>query len=259
MTNSINDIDDWEQQIEVKLRADFPQEIEAFEDALRCLGDCVRPNLLGKPELVKKLVSENYTDLDVETLGFLGSWILLSEALVRLEAARRLFLSGYLSRAVASTRDSLESLMVADILRIDGLRVKRWIKGKQIKVTPKYQYHPILNWKIWEKAQAIMNPLGTHSYMEATFLSAVPQLAFAFPNNDDFQRMYQHDVLYVLWRILLRCMQMLLYIKDVYPDAKSKVTEFDEIVRRIRRVSEKQLQISLDELLIINRLGLESL
>lgn len=155
MTDSINDLDEWEAQIEAKLRTDFPQEIDAFEDALKCLGNCIRPKLLGKPELVEKLVSENYADLDVETLGFFGSWILLNEALVRLEAARRLFLSGYLSRAMASTRDSLESLMVADILRIDGLQVKRWMKGKQIKVTKKYQYHRILNWEIWENAQAI--------------------------------------------------------------------------------------------------------
>lgn len=258
MTGSLNDLDKWEQQIEAKLRADFPREIEAFEDALKCLGDCIRPNLLGKPELVNKLVSESYSDLDAETLGLFGSWILLGEALVRLEAARRLFLSGYLSRAVASTRDALESLMVADIFRIDGLRVKQWINGKQIKVTSRYQYHRVLNWKIWKIAQAIMNPLGTHSYMEATFLSAVPQLAYVFPDNDDFQRTYQRDTLFVLWRILFRCLQMLLYIKDVYPEAKSQVTEFDDIVKRIRLVSEKQLQIPLDELLIIRRLGLES-
>lgn len=258
MTDSINDLDEWEAQIEAKLRTDFPQEIEAFEDALKCLGNCIRPKLLGKPELVEKLVSENYADLDVETLGFFGSWILLNEALVRLEAARRLFLSGYLSRAMASTRDSLESLMVADILRIDGLQVKRWMKGKQIKVTKKYQYHRILNWEIWENAQAIMNPLGTHSYMEATFLSAIPQLALMFPYNDDYQRMYQHDALFVTWRMLLRCLQMLLYIKDIYQEARSQVTEFDDIVKRIRLVSQKQLQISLDELLIIRRLGLES-
>lgn len=257
MTETIEDIDTWEKHIEEKLKKDFPQEIATFDEAIRCLGNCIRPNLLGKPELVKKLVSEDYSDLDSRTLGFCGSWILLNEALVRLEAARRLFLSGYLSRAVASTRDSLESLMVADIFRIDGSLVKRWIKGKQIHVTNKYKYHPILSWEIWENAQAIMNPLGTHSYFEATFLSAIPQFAVIFPHIDKFQQMYQHDSLYVLWRIFIRCLQMLIYIKSLYTEAKSSVPEFDDVLKKTWFMSEKQLQISLDEFLIIKDQGLQ--
>lgn len=245
----LNYVDEWEQKIGKKLRADFTEELDIFERALDNLATCINQNYLGQPDLVKKIIVEDYKSLDSKTLGFFGSWILLGEALVRLQAARRLFLSGYLSRALASTRDALESAMTADICRNDGLQVSKWIKGKQIKLTDKYKYHPVLNWTIWKTAQEIMNPLGTHSYMQAPYLSSLPQQAILLPNNAEIQRMYKHDGQFVLRRMLVRCLQMLLYIKHVYPKAKSQVKEFDATVAKLTGLVQRELQIPMDELL----------
>lgn len=250
-TSMLNYRDEWEQKVGKKLRADFTEELDIFEGALHNLATCINQLWLGQPDLVKKLVVEDYETLDSKTLGFFGSWVLLGEALVRLQAARRLFLAGYLSRALASTRDALESTMTADICRNDGAQIKKWIKGKQIKLTKGYKYHPALNWKIWETAQEIMNPLGTHSYMEATFLSSVPQRAILFPNDAEYQRIYKHDGQFVLQRMLCRCLQMLLYIKNIYPEAKSQVKEFDDTIAKLTGLLERGLQIPLDELLVL--------
>jgi hypothetical protein len=43
---------------------------------------------------------------------------------------------------------------------------------------------------------------------------------------------------------------MLLYIKHVYPEAKSQVKEFNSTVARLTTILERGLQIPLDELLI---------
>jgi len=247
----LNYLDEWEQKVGKKLRTDFTEELDIFERALDNLAICINQNYLGRPDLVKKIVVEDYKSLDSKTLGFFGSGVLLSEALVRLQAARRLFLAGYLSRALASTRDALESAMTADIFRNDGSQVKKWIKGKQIKLTDKYKYHPVLNWTIWKIAQEIMNPLGTHSYMQAPFLSSLPQKAILFPNDAEIQFMYKHEGQFVLQRMLVRCLQMLLYIKHVYTEAKSQVKEFDSTVAKLTTVLERKLQIPLDELLIL--------
>ena len=248
-TSVLNYLDEWEQKVGEKLRSDFTKELDIFERALDHLATCISQLCLGRPDLVKKLVVEDYETLDSKTLGFFGSWILLGEALVRLQAARRLFLSGYLSRALASTRDALESAMTANICGEDGGLVKKWIKGKQIKLTKKYKYHPALKLGIWETAQKIMNPLGTHSYMQATFLSSVPQQAILFSNDPECQRIYNHDGQFVLQRMLCRCLQMLLYIKSIYPEAKSQIKEFDDTVAKLTGLLERGLQIPLDELL----------
>jgi hypothetical protein len=184
-------LDEWEQKVGKKLRSDFTEELTIFERALDNLATCISQLCLGRLDLVKKLAVEDYGTLDSKTLGFFGSWVLLGEALVRLQAARRLFLAGYLSRALASTRDALESAMTADICRNDGLQVKKWIRGKQIKLTEGYKYHPVLSWRIWKTAQGIMNPLGTHSYMEAPYLSSLPQQAILFPDDAEVQRIYK--------------------------------------------------------------------
>jgi len=247
----LNYIDAWEQKVGKKLRADFTEELDVFEQALHNLATCINQLCLGQPDLVRKVFGEEYKTLDSKTLGFFVSLVLLGEALVRLQAARRLFLAGYLSRALASTRDALESVMVADICRNDVAQSKKWINGKEIKLTPGYKYHPVLNWKIWKNAQEIMNPFGTHSYMEATVLSAVPQIAILLPNNTRWQWIYKDNGQFVLQRMLGRCLQMLLYIKSIYPEAKSQIKEFDNTVAKITGLLERGLQISLDELLIL--------
>jgi hypothetical protein len=248
-TSVLNYVDEWEQKAEKKLRADFTEELDILERALDNLATCINQNYLGHPDLVKKIIVEDYKSLDSKTLGFFGSWILLGEALVRLQAARRLFLSGYLSRALASTRDALESAMTADICRNDGSQVKKWIKGSQIKLSKEYKYHPLLSWTIWKTAQRILNPLGTHSYMQAPYLSSLPQQAILLPNDAEIQSMYKHDGQFVLHRMLIRCLQMLLYIKHVYPKAKSQIREFDDTVAKINSLVNRELQIPLDELL----------
>ena len=242
-------LDEWEQKVGEKLRSDFKEELDVFERALDNLATCISPLCLGRPDLVKKIAVEDYKTLDSETLGFYGTWILLGEALVRLKAARRLFLAGYLSRALASTRDALESAMTADICRNDASQVKKWIRGKQIKLTDDYKYHPVLSWTIWKTAQEILNPLGTHSYMQASYLSSLPQLAILFPDNAEIQRRYKHDGQFVLHRMLIRCSQMLLYVKHVYPKAKSQVKGFDATVAKIAVLVGRELQIPMDELL----------
>jgi len=141
--------------------------------------------------------------------------------------------------------------MTADICRNDGSQVKRWIKGKEIKLTAKYKYHPVLSWTIWKTAQEIMNPLGTHSYMQAPYLSSLPQQAILFPNDAEIQLMYKHEGQFVLQRMLVRCLQMLLYIKHVYPEAKSQVKEFDSTVAKLTTVLEREPQIPLDGLLTL--------
>ncbi len=245
----LDDLDEWEQKVGKKLRSDFKEELDVFERALDNLATCISTFYLVRPDLVKKIIVEDYKTLDSEALGFYGTWILLGEALERLKAARRLFLAGYLSRALASTRDALESAMTADICRNDASQVKKWIRGKQIKLTDKYKYHPVLSWTIWENAQGILNPLGTHSYMQASYLSSLPQQAILFPNNAEIQRQYRHNGQFVLHRMLARCLQMLSYIKHVYPRASSQVKGFDATMAKITILCERELQIPMDELL----------
>jgi len=50
-------------------------------------------------------------------------------------------------------------------------------------------------------------------------------------------------------------LQMLLYIKHVYPEAKSQVKEFDGTVAKVTTLLERGLQIPLDELLILRDEG----
>lgn len=252
--NVLSDIDDYEQKVGAKLRQDFPEELNVFEQALDVLAKCINQFMLGRPDLAKEIVTTDYRELKSGTLGFFVSSVLLSEALTRLFAARNLFLHGYLSRAVASTRDALESAMVSSICKNNDMLSKKWLKGKQIKLTDKYKYNPIFSWKIWGIAQAIMNPLGTHSYLEATFLSTVLQQAILFPDDDEFRRQYMHDAKYVLRRMLLRCYQMLIYIKYTYPEAMEQVNNFDNVLSSIMPVLESELQLSLDEQLIIKNI-----
>lgn len=250
-------LDEWEQKASTKLRKDFKEEIDAFEKALDTLAICINQAMLGQPNTVKKIAIEDYKALDSATIGFFASWILLGEALIRLQAARRLFLCGYLSRALASTRDSLESAMVADICKDDIEQARKWLKGKQVKLTKKQKFHWALNWETWVITQDILNPLGTHPYLSSTFLSSIVQGAILYPNDDKIQWRYKHDGHFVMWRMLLRSLQLLLYIKSVYPDAKAHVIEFDRIISDVKSVSEKELQIPLDELLILKELEKE--
>lgn len=244
-------IDEWEREVGVKLRVDFKGDLHIFELALHTLATCVNELMLGCPDLAEEIATRDYRTLDSMTMGFSANWILLGEALVRLQAARRLFLCGYLSRALSSTRDALESAMVADVCRNDGEQAKKWLKGKQIKLTKKYKYHWALNWEVWKIAQDIMNPLGTHSYMEAAFLSSIPQQAILFPNDAECQLRYKHDAQFVIIRMLLRTLQVLLYIKDIYPKAKSQVNEFNNVIAKITSTLERELQIPLDELSVL--------
>ena len=76
-TSMLNYLDEWEQKVGKKLRADFTEELDIFEGALHNLATCINQLWLGQPDLVKKLVVEDYETLDSKILGFFGSWVLL--------------------------------------------------------------------------------------------------------------------------------------------------------------------------------------
>ena len=248
--NILNDFDEYDKKWGLKIRKDFTLEIDTFEQALFVLSTCINKNILGKPEIMKELNATDYRKINPSTVGFFVCGLLLSEALIRLLAARRLFLSGYISRALACTRDALESAMVADVCRNNLELSKKWISGKQIILTNKLKYDKALSWEVWRNAQAMLNPLGTHSYLQAVSLSSTPQHVMFFPENDEAQRRYLHDTKFVLWRMLIRCWQILMFIKHKYPDAKANINNFDKILSTIQKVTEDELQITLDEELI---------
>ncbi len=247
-------VDKYEDDAETKLRQDFPKELNILEQGLDVLYKCIVLYVLGKPTLVKEIATTDYRKLKPGRMGFYACWILLGEAYTRLLAARVLFLHGYPSRALASTRDALETAMTADVCRRNDTLAMKWIKGKQIRLTDKLNYSPILKWQIWQHVQATTNPLGTHSYADAAFLSSVLSQAVRFPNADEHQQRYVNDTRFALWRMLGRCFQILTYIKITYPDAKRQVSEFDDVLALVLSTTESELQLSLDEQLIIEEL-----
>lgn len=242
-TCALNWVDKWEQAAGKRLRAAFAQELDVFERALDILSACVTQNCLGRPDLVRKIATIDHRSLDSEALCFSGSWLLLGEAVVRLQAARRLFLCGYPSRALGSTRDALEATMTADMCRNDEATVKRWINNRKIKLTSRYRYHRALDWRIWQDAQNTLNQLGTHSYMGATLLSSLPDLAVLFPNEPEWQKLYRHNGEFVLQEMQCCCLQMLLYIKDVFRDAKGQTEGLEETVVELTSLVKRELPI----------------
>jgi hypothetical protein len=246
-------IDQYEQKISRKLRTDFSEKLDLFEKTLDILAECINERRLGHPDIIEDLVSKDYRELDARTICFTVSSILLGEALNRLFASRRLFLCGYISRALASARDAIESAMVADICRNDIERAKKWSECKQIKVTKQYNYHRALSWKLWTIAQSIMNPLGTHAYMQAAYLSSLPQQAM-LSNDKETKYLYEDQTAFVLRRLLLRCLQLMLYIKSCYRDSISNMAKFNKLMDKIDLICTKEeAQISLDELLLGKR------
>jgi hypothetical protein len=243
-------VDQYEQEVGKKLRKDFSEKLELFEEALDILAECINEKRLGHPDLFKDLAIKAYTELDSKTICFAVTSFSLGEALNRLFASRRLFLCGYVSRALASARDAIESAMVADVCRNSIEKAKKWSECKQIKLTKNYDYHKALSWELWGIAQSIMSPLGTHAYMQAAYLSSLPQQAM-LSNDKETKHLYEDQMAFVLRRLLLRCMQLMLYIRSCYRDSISDITKFNQLINKIGVICQKEeAQIPLDELLL---------
>jgi hypothetical protein len=244
-------VDKYEAMAETKLRKDFAEGLGIFEEALNILAEYINAKRLGHPNFAMDFVTKDYRELEPEAVCFFACAILLSEALNRLLACRRLFINGYISRALACGRDAIECAMVADICKNDLEQTKAWARGKQIKITKKYNYHRALNWNLWRLAQEIMSPSGTHAYMQAAFLSSTLQQAILLNNDKEIQKMYMHDAGFVLRRLLIKCAQLMQYIKSCYRDSITDTNRFNQVMKNITNLVEREeAQISLDELLV---------
>lgn len=243
MESILVDIDKAESRIGSKLRLDFSKEITVFERGLNTLMICVNQEMLGRPAKVKDIATKDFAELGPEDTRFLACWALLGEATLRLQASRRLLLLGYISRALACVRDALEAAMCADICAKDHRKAVLWlIKGKQVKLSSGFAFHRVLNWEVWTIASSTLNTLGTHAYFDATYLSALPQLATLLPTSGEHQRAYRKGVSLVLSQMLRRCFQFLCYVEDCFPEVVAKVPDMRTVIGELEAALKQEIK-----------------
>jgi hypothetical protein len=239
-------VDKTEQRMESMLRTNFSNEINTLEESLDVLGACINENRLGKkeilenPELIDIYYGGDYKKFDATTKCLISSATLLGETLLRFYATRRLLLFGYLSRALASSRDAMESAYMAHICKTDEVEAERWQNGKYRKFeekNTKNKCHEALDWDFWKWTCGTMSRYGTHALFDAAYLSSISQRTLIYPNHPSVT-LHLEDIRAVLTCILLECRQLLLYIQDCYPKSISNMNEYVELIKQIETIVE---------------------
>jgi hypothetical protein len=244
--NNAIDIDRMEMKLGHMLRRDFNDEIMLFEKSLNSIMRCVNEFQLGETEQFNRVWTAEYGSLDMKAEDWLKQFFvcntLLGEATVRLQAARRLFLSGYLSRTLASLRDAFEAIKWSDICLKDIGQVDIWLKGKKIKSNKNIKLQPM-----FQRYDALLsdtyNLLGTHSYMGAVLKSSMPQTQYlmkilSLDKRDERkynEREYKESVVLVVVHMLLINCLFLEYISECYPKVTTHVSELKSTISELNK------------------------
>ena len=144
--------------------------------------------------------------------------LLYGEAVERLNCARLLLHTGHLSRAVASSRDSLEALQWAHIAREVPTQARRWMAGKQITAPKSLAMPPYVSSKLRNAIAQLFNVYGTHPYREAVYLSL---LSATEGQSDAVQQNMNYLIAEKLGRVLATSGLTVAYCLDQFPKVRT--------------------------------------
>ncbi len=225
--NPLDWLDNTEQDMKKYITRDFRTKVNLLENLVNLVAGYTWEILDELPNF--KDIEDLQCSCDVERLRRVTSGLLLKESLERLYAARRMLLSGYQGRMLASVRDMWEALYYSDICLQSEVMARKWLNGQYLPKPKKLSKSIKINDRVQKYRESMWCSLS-NSGVHPTTMTRVRSIPYMIPierSLSDEGKMHLKDHSWLklqkeitfdnIWTFIFAAHNFLKYLCDAYP------------------------------------------